>query len=288
METAEIIKGIVLGFVASGLFVTARYGWFSVQEGYLASLTTFGKAEREQGSALKVYKPGFYFKWPWEVVHQVSVMEKRIRLVDGSSNQNFEVLAYDGTVLSFEVYARVKANTKHVEKILYTIRDPEAHVLGYLKSIFRNTISNYGKELEPGEVSLKIRTDLTSIDNEIKNQYQSIMNDKYGIEFLGLDIVDMSAPESLNAALNSVQTAEADAEYIIAKALASKEVTIIASQERLRIATTESEAVKKEILSVGEYLHELVRQGKIHDYIERRRTEIFNQSKLTVLNKGAH
>lgn len=223
-------------------------------------------------------------KWPWQHTHQLSMMEKRIKLSNGNTGLNFDVLTNDGTVLSFEVYARVKANPRFAEKILYTIRDPETHVIGYLKSIFRKTISTYGRDLEPGEVSLKIRTDLASIYGEIK-KYESTMSEKYGIDFLGLDIVDMSAPESLNTALNSVQTAEADAEFIIARALANKEVTIIASKEKLRIATTESEAAQKEILSVGEYLHDLVKKDQIQDYIGRRKTEIFNQSKLTVLNK---
>ena len=67
-----LATGIALGLVLYGVFALYKCS-FKVEEGHLAVLTTFGRAETSDGKkALKTYGPGMHWKMPWQKSVDVS------------------------------------------------------------------------------------------------------------------------------------------------------------------------------------------------------------------------
>jgi len=73
------------GILAGALIVLAFYlrrCSFRVEEGHVAVLTTFGRAEHEPGDPkkLRIYRAGLSFKWPWQKAVTVSTKEQNLDL----------------------------------------------------------------------------------------------------------------------------------------------------------------------------------------------------------------
>jgi regulator of protease activity HflC (stomatin/prohibitin superfamily) len=91
----EIIAGIVLGFLAWFIVRYLIAGLYTIDQNERAVITSFGRAQRlgnattlddpisetlvkdEKGRyaypQVRVVQPGFYWKWPWQRVHKVSI-----------------------------------------------------------------------------------------------------------------------------------------------------------------------------------------------------------------------
>ena len=107
----------------------------------------------------------------------------------------------------------------------------------------------------------------------------------YGVKLLGLDLVDMTPPQELANAMNSVQTARADSESLIARAHAVREKRVYSAKMRLEVSQKESSAAELEMVTIGEHLQSLSSNGTLKNYVDRRVTEVFKQSKLSIVKQ---
>lgn len=97
------------GILAGALIVLAFYlrrCSFRVEEGHVAVLTTFGRAEHEPGDPkkLRIYRAGLSFKWPWQKAVTVSTKEQNLDLSGEEGGRT--AMADDGTILRFDSILR--------------------------------------------------------------------------------------------------------------------------------------------------------------------------------------
>src|SRR5882672_4280597 len=100
-----LIVGLLAGAVMY-LLVLGYRSSFRVEQGYLAVLTNFGAvvSDGEDAKALRLFEPGLHFKWPWQKVHRVAIMEQNLDLSGELGGQM--AMAEDGTVLRFDSILR--------------------------------------------------------------------------------------------------------------------------------------------------------------------------------------
>jgi regulator of protease activity HflC (stomatin/prohibitin superfamily) len=277
-----LIYGLISGSITSLAFL-GYLSFFKVEEGHVASLSEFGKAKREQNGELRFWPPGIHFKKPWEKVHLLSLMEKTIDL-QGEAH-SFHTMARDGTTLILKSNVRICADLENAEAILYQVEKPMEQVQDYLTCALRSEIANFGDKLDPGEVFIQLRMQQSWFLKTYQAAVAEDLKSRYGVKLLGLDLVDMSPPQELAIALNSVQTARADGESMIARARALRERKLFSAVERLKISRTESQATEVEMKTIGQNLITLDSSGTLGDYVSRREDEVYRQSKLSIIKE---
>lgn len=277
------ITGFAGGLVTCIVLLVAVFGAFKVEEGHVASLTSFGKAMREANGKLKLWQPGLHMKMPWHQAHQFSLMEKSVEL--RTNDQAFYAIAQDGTNLNLDTHIRIKASEENAEALLYKIENPVKHLKDYLSCVLRNEVANFGDTLSPGEAFIRLRNGKKVFLSQYQKATEKQLKDRYGLELLGLDIVDVIPPEELATSLNSVQTAKAEGEQQIARAYALRETRMLSARESLEIAKAEGAASEKEIKVLGFHLSELKKKGTLLDYVTRRENEVYKKSRMSVVRK---
>jgi regulator of protease activity HflC (stomatin/prohibitin superfamily) len=281
MET--IILGAATGSLVSVAFL-AFFSFFKVEEGHCASVTEFGRAHRLPNGKLKLWSPGVYLKKPWEKAHVLSLMEKTIELK--GDDHAFHTMARDGTTLSLKSNIRVRALAENAEALLYEIENPMSQIKDYLTCALRSEVANFGEGIEPGEVFIQLRNQQATFLKSYQNAVADELKNRYGVQLMGLDLVEISPPQDLAIALNSVQTARADGESLIARARAMSERKRFAAHERLKISRMEAQATETEMKTIAENLKTLDQTGTLADYVQRRSDEVYRQSKLSIIKEA--
>ncbi|MBC7397669.1 MAG: SPFH/Band 7/PHB domain protein [Bdellovibrionales bacterium] len=277
------IIGLAISTLASIAFLT-YLSFFKVEEGHSASLSEFGRARRESNGTLTFWPSGIHVKKPWEKVHLLSLMEKTIDLQ--GEDHSFHTMARDGTTLILKSNVRICADPENAEAILYRVEKPMEQVQDYLTCALRSEVANFGENLDPGEVFIQLRMQQGPFLKSYQGAVADDLRSRYGVRLLGLDLVDMSPPQELAIALNSVQTARADGESMIARAKALRERKLFSAVERLKIAQLESEATEEEMKTIGANLMTLDTSGTLGDYVSRREDEVYRQAKLSIIKEG--
>jgi len=278
----NIVIGILIG-ISFAVLLLSFFSWFSVSEGHIASLSRFGKAIRNDDGRLKLWKPGVHRKLPWEKVHSLSVMEKVLELSDHL--HPFHTMARDGTTLSLQASVRLIPDLEHAEALIYGIENPIGQIRDYLSCVLRSEIANFGNEYDPGDVFIQLRNQQAKLRAAFELAASDELCKNYGVKLLGLDLVDMTPPQELANAMNSVQTARADSESLIARAHAVREKRVYSAKMRLEVSQKESSAAELEMVTIGEHLQSLSSNGTLKNYVDRRVTEVFKQSKLSIVKQ---
>lgn len=281
MESAII--GFGYGLITCFVLLVAILGSFKVEEGHVASLSSFGKALRDSSGNLRLWKAGLHFKMPWHQVHLLSLMEKSLELE--TNDQPFYAIAQDGTNLILDTQIRVKADETDAESLLYKIQSPITHLQSYLSCVLRNEVANFGENLNPGEAFIRLRNHKRAFTQQYQKASEKQLKSQYGLTLFGLDLVDITPPDELATSLNSVQTAKAEGETQIARAHALRETRLLSAKESLEIAKAEADAAEKEIKTLGDHLAEIKKKGTLADYVTRRENEVYKKSRMSVVRK---
>jgi len=278
-----IIVGFIIGTAITFIFLSF-YTYFQVEEGHCASVSSFGKAKRNSDGSLLLWEPGMHSKLPWEKVHHLSLMEKKLDL--GLDGNPFQTMARDGTTLSIQASVRLRAKKDKADHLLYGIENPMQHIQDFLSCVLRSEIANFGEGLEPGDVFIQLRNQQPELRTAFEAAASTILSENFGVELLGLDIVDLSPPQELANAMNGVQTARADSESMIARAYALREKKLYSAKKRLEISKKEAMAAELEMTTIGQNLLSLFKNGTLSEYVTRRKDEVYKQSKLSIVKQG--
>jgi regulator of protease activity HflC (stomatin/prohibitin superfamily) len=143
-----------------------------VDQNERAVLTTFGRAERLQGTTLndpiaeslndeekkrydypqlRVIGPGGpYFKLPWQQVYKISIATQTLNIAfdpespsANSNNQILEAVTKDQLNTGLMGQLRYTVSERNLYATLFGIKNPIAHVMGYFISILRERIANF-------------------------------------------------------------------------------------------------------------------------------------------------
>lgn len=277
-----LMAGVLLGLVLYALWVT-RDCFFRVDEGSVAALSAFGRAERA-GEALRTYGPGLHRKWPWEKVHLVSLRE---RSVDLTGEQSQVVMADDGTVLRLDASLRFAPSADGLEAWLFGLRAPLEHVTGLITCILRNEIANFRPAPERGGEApaadlgayAAIRRERQELNQRLAQAAARKHLERYGVRFDAVDLVDVHPPDELADALNAVLNAQVEAETLRFHTESVCAQRVMAAEEGVAIARVRAEAEAQELLRLGEHLRVLARDGVLDDYVARRRAEVLSDAR---------
>jgi regulator of protease activity HflC (stomatin/prohibitin superfamily) len=289
-----LVTGIIVGVIAYAVFVSTRC-FFRVEQGYTAVLTTFGAASK-QGTHLRTFGPGLHFKWPWQRVHDVAMMEQSLELSGEEGGRT--AMAYDGTILRFDSILRYQPVPKELEHFLFDMKKPHEHITGLFTSLLRNEIANFHppenmSQFAPDSVEAtggayaQIRRERALLNKRIEDFTQNQIGRRYGVQFNAVDLTDILPPDELADALNAVINAQTEAESLYAHAQADTRQQIVAAEHGVEIAKQRGLATELEIRTLGDVLAKLHTDGTLADYVARRRAEVISQSKTLYMRSSS-
>ncbi len=293
-----LLTGIALGLAVYALIVLARCS-FRVEEGHLAVLTTFGRADTADGKRLlKTHGPGIHGKKPWQKVVTVSMKEQTLDL--NAEEGGGMAMADDGTILRLDSFVRYVPVEKELYELLFGLERPLDHITGLFTCLLRNEIANFRGAAKPdatvaerfdfaqqaGSYAL-IRRERKLLNEHIEAFCKERIDNRYGVRFNAVDLADILPPDELADALNAVIQASSEAEAMLFRAEGECQQRILAAERGVDIARARAAAVGLEIKKLAGYLAELEAKGVLDAYVARRRSEVLGESRAVFLKEGA-
>lgn len=282
------------GFVVGALLTLGyvlRLCFFRVEEGHVAVLTTFGRAEHEGASkALRIHRPGLAFKRPWQRVVVVSMKEQNLDLSGEEGGRM--AMTDDGTILRFDSILRYVPVEKDLYRFLFGLDKPLEHITELFTCLLRNEIANFRAPAkramvdstravfdEQGGSYALIRRERNLLNGRIAEFCKAEIGDRYGVSFAAVDLKDILPPDELAEALNAVIHAKADAEAKYFRGEGECQQRILAAEAGVEIARARARATETEILALGAHLGALESAGVLDRYVKRRRSEVLAESR---------
>lgn len=289
----------LLGGLALFLVLMAFRSTFRVEEGYLAVLVTFGRAETTDGKKkLVTYGPGLHSKKPWQKAVTVSVKEQNLDL--NAEEGGGTAMADDGTILRLDSFVRYVPVEEVLYEHLFGVERPSEHITGLFTCLLRNEIANFRGQTEGEDgASLSSRFDFAGqagsyalirrerrlLNERIQQFCQSKIDNRYGVRFVAVDLADILPPDELADALNAVMQAQSESEALLFRAEGECQQRILASEHGVRIARTRASAVEIEIRGLAAFLEDLETRGVLDAYVSRRRAEVTSESRALFLKE---
>jgi regulator of protease activity HflC (stomatin/prohibitin superfamily) len=292
-----LLLGIALGLLLFVALVASRCT-FRVEEGHLAVLVTFGRAESKGGKEkLVTYGPGLHQKKPWQKVVIVSMKEQNLDL--NAEEGGGMAMADDGTILRLESFVRYVPVESVLYEHLFGVERPLEHITGLFTCLLRNEIANFRGHQDEHDVTLSRRFDFAGqagsyalirrerklLNERIQNFCHEKIDNRYGVRFVAVDLADILPPDELADALNAVMQAQSESEALLFRAEGECQQRILASERGVRIASTRASAVEIEIRKLASYLEDLEVRGVLDAYVARRRSEVTSESRALFLKE---
>jgi regulator of protease activity HflC (stomatin/prohibitin superfamily) len=265
-----------------------------VPEGTVGVITRFGAAERQPSGALTTRPPGLHFKWPWEHLVLVSLMEQKIEL---SGEGAIRTMAADGTVLRLEAALRYQPKRSMLDQFLFGLQRPIEHVSTLFTCLMRNELANVQAASNPMTQSVAealpqeagsyalIRRERGLLSTRIADFCKARIGDEHGIEFNAVDLTDILPPDELRDALNAVMQVRSQAETHHYRAESECRQRVIEARQGVAIAKARAQSAAEELRTLAKALLTLHQQATLDDYVRRRRSEVLGSSKLVYLNE---
>jgi regulator of protease activity HflC (stomatin/prohibitin superfamily) len=321
LDFFSLATGMGLGL----LLLSGGWLWFShfkVEEGHQAILTRFGAVIRdstlqtttapatiaatshsqipstsspsqtdfieEEGSNIKLFQPGSHWKLPWDKVISFSIMERVIDL-SGEKGGKY-AMAADGTVLRLDSKIRFFPKTNDVYSYLFELKNPMGHIREMFTCIIRNEIANFKGE-SPKDTELfgsfsAIRRERKRLNEQVEWVCRDQIGASYGIQFRGVDLIDIIPPQELEVALNGIQSARTEAEILYSRAETDARQKIVAAEQGVEIAKIRAESIAMELNVLSKMVKKLLSDGNIDYYLNHRKTELVGDSKMLFMQRG--
>lgn len=284
-----MLVGLFVGAIACSLYY-ALSCFFRVDQGHVGVLSTFGAAKKANGQLVQ-YPPGLHFKWPWQRVHDVAMMEQSLELSGEEGGRT--AMADDGTILRFDSILRFQPVPKELEHFLFDLKSPHEHITGLFTCLLRNEIANFATagEAQPAEQDggayAHIRRERALLNRRIEDFTRTQIGQRYGVQFNAVDLTDVLPPDELANALNAVINAQTEAESLYSIAEAETQQRVVAAEAGVEVAKHKGLAAEREITKLGEFLEQLHKDGTLADYVGRRRAEVVSQSRTLYMRSSS-
>jgi regulator of protease activity HflC (stomatin/prohibitin superfamily) len=324
-----VLSGVLIGFIIWFLFRYGIGGFYTVGPNERAVLTTFGRARRLGGQStgddpglmqglrpdeveryrypqVRVVGPGFYWKFPFQAVHKVSVATTTVSIAfdpdTPTANQGGEVLeavTKDQLNIGLTGQLRFAISERNLYAFLFGVKNPVAHIIGYFVSILRDRIANFEAPARavPGapppsnadiggqQISINdLRKHLRDL-NERMNVECAGAEARYGIAFDAALITGIDPPSDVESALAAINTAHNQVSSEISLAQASADQKIVMSKRAVEIETLNAQAEVEPLLALANELYQLQQQGPgvLHAYVRNARLALFNKVSAVVM-----
>ncbi|MBE2247952.1 MAG: SPFH domain-containing protein [Myxococcus sp.] len=287
-----LISGLILGLVLAAAW-SFRASGVRVPEGHVAVVTRFGAAERAPGGALATRGPGLHFKWPWERVVLVSMMEQKIELAGEGA---IRTMAADGTSLRLDAALRYQPNRARLDQFLFGLKRPLEHISTLFTCLLRNELANVQASPTPAAHSVAealpqeagsyalIRRERGLLSTRIADFCQARIGSEHGVDFNAVDLTDILPPDELRDALNAVMQARSAAEAHHYRSESECRQQVLEARQGVAIATARAQAAADELTTLGKALAQLQQKQVLGDYVRRRKAEVLAESRLLYVN----
>jgi regulator of protease activity HflC (stomatin/prohibitin superfamily) len=316
-----IITGCIFGFIAWFLFRYLIAGLYTVDQNERAVKTSFGRAERlgelttlddpisvsltdDQKSRysypqVRVIMPGGpYFKWPWETVHKVSIATGTVNMAwdpeDPTANGNgtmLEAVTKDQLNTGLTGQIRYRVSERNLYAVLFGVKNPMAHIMGYFVSVLRERIANFEAppvEKEEGAPDMAavigisindIRKNLRDLNEHMDHECTSSAA-RYGLVLDATLITGIDPPPEVESALAAINTAYNQVSSDISLAQATADQKIVQSKTAVEIETLKAQAEVEPLIRLADQLRLLKQRGAgaLHAYVRNVRLSMFDKA----------
>lgn len=317
------------------LWFFVRYGvggFYTIGPNERAVLTTFGEAQRI-GTAttledpvartlnhderdrysypqVRVIGPGFYWKFPWQAVHKVSVATSTVSIgydpEDPQANHGGEILeavTKDQLNTGLKGQLRFTVSERNLYAYLFGVRNPVAHVMGYFVSVLRDRIANFEAPVQRDAPVDQVGAAVQGISiNDLRKNLRDLnerMDDecasaaaRYGIALDAALITGIDPPEDVDSALAAINTAHNHVSSEISLAQAAADQRIVQSRRAVEIETLNAQAELEPLLALAEQLQRLAQNGQatIDSYVRNAKLGLHRRARHVFLEQrgGGH
>lgn len=316
--------GLLCGFF---LWFGLRYGFggfYTVGPSERAVLTSFGRArrlgtqttledpvaeslrpdERERYAypQVRVIGPGFYWKFPWQRVHKVSIATRTVSVAldpefpDANSNgQILEAVTQDQLNIGLTGQLRYAVSERNLYAYLFGVKNSLAHVMGYFTAVLRDRIANFaapaGATTEPGGADAVQTISINDLRKHLRDLNENMNVEcasaaaRYGIAFDAALITGIDPPAEVESALAAINTAHNQVSSEISLAQAAADQKIVMSRRAVEIETLNAQAEVEPLLALSAQLTELSRlgPGALQAYLRNARLGLLRKAKQLVV-----
>lgn len=319
MVTAFLVGALIYFVIRCGLT-----GFYTVNQNERAVLTSFGRAMRIPGQTtltspiseslrpeekdrycypqLYVITPGGpYFKWPWQKVHKVSIATETVNMAHDPDQPNankagteLEAVTKDQLNIGLTGQIRFRVHESNLYAVIFGVKSPLSHVMGYFVSILRERIANYEApklavvDVDEGESQISVKTavsindlrkNLRELNDQMVEESKSSVA-RYGILLEASLITELDPPTEVESALAAINTAHNNVSAAISRARAGADQTIVQSRRAVEIETLKAKAEVEPLLALNHELKELKGAGALvlQTYVRNVRLSLFSKA----------
>lgn len=329
--TAGIIAGLIAWFVIR-YFVA---GFYIIDQNERAVVTSFGRAQRV-GTAttldlpiadsldedekerysypqVRVVQPGFYWKWPWQQVHRVSIATNTLNMAFDPDNPRanangtiLEAVTKDQLNTGLDGQIRFRVAESNLYGYLFGVKRPISHVMGYFVSVLRERIANFeappaplvvapvnpadDNPLAPDSESIEAITTYGVSINDLRKNLRDLNEHmdrecsssaaRYGMILDASLITGIDPPAEVESALAAINTAHNQVSSDISLAQAAADQKIVQSRRAVEIETLKAQAEIEPLDRLATQLELLKGSGPgvLSSYVRNVRMSLFGRS----------
>jgi regulator of protease activity HflC (stomatin/prohibitin superfamily) len=321
----DITLGCIGGFLA---WFVIRYfiaGFYIIDQNERAVITTCGRAariknvstlelpisdvladdekERYAYPQVHVVQPGFYWKWPWQQVHRVSIATATMNMAwdpdEPEANKGgtiLEAVTKDQLNIGLDGQIRYGVSDANLYAYLFGVKRPISHVMGYFVSVLRERIANFesppveyipvagdSSAVEAGVnygVSINdLRKNLRDLNEHMDRECRSSVA-RYGMVLDASLITGIDPPPEVESALAAINTAHNQVSSDISLAQASADQKIVQSKRAVEIETLKAQAEIEPLERMATQLATLKQSGPgvLKAYVRNVKMSLFTRS----------
>jgi len=242
MKGAGIGLGLIAGVVALGWIAS---GWFIVQEGQQAVITSFGKYSRTVEAGWQMRLPYPFQAHEVQPVSQLRQVEVgRTSVVAATGLRDSSMLTQDENIV--DIRFKVQFTIRDLKDFLFENRDPEQAVMLAAESAVREIVGKSTMDSVLYEQRDAIATEL------VKSIQVQLDRLKAGIQVKNVNLESVQAPEQVQAAFDDVQKANADRERAKNDAQAYANQVIPSAQGDAAKLHEQAEGYKAAVIATAE------------------------------------
>jgi regulator of protease activity HflC (stomatin/prohibitin superfamily) len=325
----DLLLGVMFGFA---LWFIVRYGvggFYTVGPSERAVLTTFGRAARlgdrttlddpvaaglreDERSRyaypqVRVTAPGFYWKFPWQEVHRVSVATATASIgydpetpEANDAGHTLEAVTKDQLNIGLQGQLRYTVSEQNLYAYLFGVKHPIAHVMGYFISILRDRVANFSAPVSASDPQLTaaaeivqqisindLRKHLRDLGEHMQTECGSAAA-RYGVSLDAALITSIDPPTEVESALAAINTAHNHVSSEVSLAQAAADQKIVMSRRAVEIETLNAEAEVQPLLALAEQLRALRAHGPnvLSAYVRNARLPLFHKAAALVMSES--
>ena len=319
---------IVCGVLAWFFVRYVLTGFYIIDQNQRAVVTSFGRAQRigeattlelpisealaeeEKGRyawpQVRVVQPGFYWKWPWQRVHRVSIATSTLNMAydpeSAEANRGgtiLEAVTKDQLNIGLDGQIRFRIAESNLYAYIFGVKHSLAHVMGYFVSVLRERLANFeappraftpatdgSVETLAAEAAVAygvsindLRKNLRDLNEHMDHECASSVA-RYGMVLDASLITGIDPPPEVESALAAINTAHNQVSSDISLAQAAADQKIVQSKRAVEIETLKAEAEIEPLERMARQLDALKQSGPtvLQSYVRNVKMSLFGRS----------